>query len=208
MGASRRVRAYHLILTTYGFWLPNDPRGSWSDFVRAWELRRFGPATRTTERRSLAWAPHDRELRLAAKQALVRPPVHFDGLQARAVARGFARYVEQSGCLVSACSIMPQHVHMVVARHHYSIEQVANLLKGAATRQLLAEGLHPFSSSPYRDGTLPTPWTRRKWDCYLGTDDEIVRAVRYVDRNPGKEGKRKQDWSFVEPFRPGIFEYI
>ena len=41
---SRPVLAYHLILTAYGFWLPNDPRGSWSDFVRAWELRRFGPA--------------------------------------------------------------------------------------------------------------------------------------------------------------------
>ena len=33
-----RVLAYHLILTNYGFWLPNDPRGSWSEFVRAWEL--------------------------------------------------------------------------------------------------------------------------------------------------------------------------
>lgn len=27
------VIAYHLILTTYGFWLPNDPRGSGSDPV-------------------------------------------------------------------------------------------------------------------------------------------------------------------------------
>src|SRR5256885_9336243 len=33
---------------------PNDPRGSWSDFVRSWELFRYGPATKTTERRSLA----------------------------------------------------------------------------------------------------------------------------------------------------------
>jgi len=54
------VLAYHLIMTAYGFWLPNDPRGSWSDFVRAWELFLFGgPATRTTERRSLARDPHD-----------------------------------------------------------------------------------------------------------------------------------------------------
>jgi len=27
------VLGTHLILTAYGFWLPNDPRGSWSDFV-------------------------------------------------------------------------------------------------------------------------------------------------------------------------------
>src|SRR5438034_5148372 len=32
------VLASHGIFTAYGFWLPNDPRGSWSDFVRSWEL--------------------------------------------------------------------------------------------------------------------------------------------------------------------------
>ena len=25
------VHGYHVILAAYGFWLPNDPRGSWSD---------------------------------------------------------------------------------------------------------------------------------------------------------------------------------
>lgn len=32
------VRWYHAIFSAYGFWLPNDPRGSWSDFVRAWHF--------------------------------------------------------------------------------------------------------------------------------------------------------------------------
>jgi hypothetical protein len=41
------ILASHVIFSTYGFWLPNDPRGSWSDFVGAWELFRFGPATKT-----------------------------------------------------------------------------------------------------------------------------------------------------------------
>ncbi len=47
------VHGYHVILPTYGFWLPNDPRGSWSEFVRKWELVRFGPTTKTIQRRSL-----------------------------------------------------------------------------------------------------------------------------------------------------------
>ena len=47
------IHGYHVILPMYGFWLPNDPRGSWSDFVRKWELVRFGAATKTVERRSL-----------------------------------------------------------------------------------------------------------------------------------------------------------
>lgn len=36
-----RVRAYHVIFCTHGFWLPNDPRGSGSTAVRVERLRTF-----------------------------------------------------------------------------------------------------------------------------------------------------------------------
>lgn len=39
------IHGYHVIMPMYGFWLPNDPRGSWSEFVRKWELVRFGKST-------------------------------------------------------------------------------------------------------------------------------------------------------------------
>ena len=107
------VLASHIIFTAYGFWLPNDPRGSWSDFVRKWELVFFGKATKTDERRSVASAPHDRELRRAAK-SLKYPPVRFTGNQALAIAKGFAKAIRESGYIVVACSIMPDHVHMGV----------------------------------------------------------------------------------------------
>src|SRR5690242_17379731 len=139
------VLASHVIFTAYGFWLPNDPRGSWSDFVRSWELFRFGPATKIDTRQSVAHRQHDRGLRLAAKQALRYPPVALTGLQARAVGRGFAEYMRRGGLTVWACAVRPEHVHMVIARHTCKVEQVVNLLKGAATRQLMAEGLHPFA---------------------------------------------------------------
>ena len=47
------IHGYHLILPMYGFWLPNDPRGSWSEFIRKWELACFGQSTRTSERREV-----------------------------------------------------------------------------------------------------------------------------------------------------------
>ena len=87
------VLAYHLVLTNYGFWLPNDPRGSWSDFVRAFELyATAGPTTKTSEgtRRSVADQPHNHVARQHAKSKLARPPVVWTGRQARAVAQGFA----------------------------------------------------------------------------------------------------------------------
>src|SRR3954468_15395313 len=100
------VLAYHLIFSAHGFWLPNDPRGSWSDFVRAWELFVFGgPATKTEERRSLARDAHDVAMRLDAKEHLVRDPVEFTGVQARAIARGFADYCSRTGLIIFACAI-------------------------------------------------------------------------------------------------------
>src|SRR5436309_10797776 len=113
------ILAYHVIFGAYGFWLPNDPRGSWSDFVGAWELRRFGPATPTHERASVAHQRHDTSLRLAAKTALKRPPVQFSGIQARAVGRGFANSVQRGGLIVWACSLLPEHVHLVIGRLGY-----------------------------------------------------------------------------------------
>src|SRR5262249_38674001 len=129
------VLGYHVIFSAYGFWLPNDPRGSWSDFVRAWELRRFGPATKVETRRSVAGKAHDRTLRRAAKEALHYPPVTFTGPQARAVGVGFASFLARSGVVVWACSILPEHVHLVIARHTYKVEKIVNHLKGDTTRQ-------------------------------------------------------------------------
>src|ERR1700676_5716958 len=104
------VLGYHAIVGAYGFWLPNDPRGSWSDFVGSWELFRYGPATKTAETRSLAYDEHDQAKRLAAKHALKYPPVQFTGLQAREIGQGFANYVASSGLVVWACAILPDHV--------------------------------------------------------------------------------------------------
>lgn len=198
---TKMVRAYHVIFTTYGFWLPNDPRGSWSDFVRNWELLKFGNATKVTTRRSLAHDAHDAALRAAAKRALQYPPVRFDGLQARAVARGFARAVRRTGCVVHACSVMRDHVHMVIARHRYEVEKLVGLLKGDATRQLVAEGRHPFVDYVEEGATPPTPWVRNCWKVFLNDDHGIERAIAYVKNNPIKEGYREQSWSFVNPFR-------
>jgi hypothetical protein len=37
------IIAYHAIFTTYGTWLPNDPRGSYSKEIYNAPLRMLGP---------------------------------------------------------------------------------------------------------------------------------------------------------------------
>jgi REP element-mobilizing transposase RayT len=191
------IVGYHVIFGAYGFWLPNDPRGSWSDFVGSWELFRFGPATKTDERRSLAHDPHDHGLRNSAKAALKRPPVQFTGLQARAVGRGFATIVDRHRLAVYACSILPEHVHIVFARHSSQVEQIVNWLKGAATRALLSEQLHPFQHMQKPDGTVPKCWSRGEWKVFINSEEQLIQAISYVEENPVKEGKPPQHWSFV-----------
>src|SRR5947209_4674353 len=78
------IHAYHVIGGTYGFWLPNDPRGSWSDFVASWELARFGKTTRSPERVTLDAAQWAR-WRAEAEQALLYPSVVLTGTEAQAV---------------------------------------------------------------------------------------------------------------------------
>ncbi|HEY2585265.1 MAG TPA: hypothetical protein VGI81_05830, partial [Tepidisphaeraceae bacterium] len=99
------IRWYHAIFTTYGFWLPNDPRGSWSTFVGSWELFKFGPPTKTNERRSLAHDPHDANSRREAKQALKYPPVRFDATQRECIAAGIERACEESAIHLLAPTI-------------------------------------------------------------------------------------------------------
>jgi len=188
------VLGYHIIFSTYGFWLPNDPRGSWSEFVGAWDLfRAAGKATKTDVRHSVASREHDRELRRAGKAALAKPPVKFNGVQARAVGRGFAEYVAKSGLPVWACSIMPDHVHLVTGPFRLPSENVVIQLKGAATKRLLEEKLHPF------DGEHKC-WAQGQWKVFLNDELAIRRAIRYVERNPVKDGLRPQQWTFVTPF--------
>lgn len=187
------IVGYHLILTAYGFWLPNDPRGSWSDFVRSWELFRYGgPVNRVWDRRSHARDKHDRRKRLELKKHLARNPIAFTGLQARAIARGFARFAERSGIVILACAIMPDHVHLVILTHKYSIEKIATLLKGAATADLIREGLHPFKDKPYKNGSLPTPWARKHWKVFLHEED-LPRACKYADDNPPRGGVQEAE---------------
>ena len=111
------VLAYHCIFGFYGFWLPNDPRGSGSDYVASRELLNFGPATKVSSHRSVAGRPHDHAARLAAKKALRYPPVVITGIQAVAVADGFRKATQEGNYLLQACAILPDHVHLVIARH-------------------------------------------------------------------------------------------
>ena len=181
------IVAYHSIFCGYGFWLPNDPRGSWSDFVGSWELFcAAGPATTCDTRHSLAAREHNAATRAAGKLALMHPPMRFNPRQIESIAAGFAHVCTETGCSVLACAIMPDHVHIVIRRHPRMIESLVAHLKSRATKQLTQDGLRP-------DQPI---WARRGWNRFLDAAD-VAGAIRYVNNNPIKAGLQTQNWPFV-----------
>ncbi|MBL9090141.1 MAG: transposase [Planctomycetaceae bacterium] len=182
------IHAYHVIFGTYGFWLPNDPRGSWSDFVGSWELFRFGKATKVLTCRSLAAEPHDRRLRFAAKSGLKHDAVSLTGRQAVAVEAGFRVACEESSYRVLALSILPEHVHAVVVRGRATAETIIRHLKSRATQSLIERA----------EWSRERPvWGKNGWKVFLNSPAAVHRAVEYVEENPVKEGKRRQNWPVV-----------
>jgi REP element-mobilizing transposase RayT len=185
------VIGYHVIMGFYGFWLPNDPRGSWSQWVGSWELYRYGgSATTVTSPDRLNPNEHEHEeLRAALKSQLKYPAVVLSGVQARAVGHGFAVAAQTGQHSVYACAILPEHVHIVFGQLRFAVETVSTLFKQKATMQLSKEGFQ-----------LPKLWARGYWKNFIDTEEEMLAAIDYVEQNPVKEGKPLQKWSFVQPY--------
>ena len=121
------IHGYHLVMVTYGSWLPNNPRGSWSDFVASWELYKKKKSAPPSEiPPSLHENPRLLKQRRDAQQALKLPPVILNGIRSRAVGGGFAEQVRKSKLIFWACSILPEHVHLVIARGPLPIERIAH----------------------------------------------------------------------------------
>ena len=194
------IEAYFCTFTVYGFWLPNDPRGSGSVYVGKRELLPYGLATKVSTRKSVARKSCDPVVRREAKGVLKYSPVRLNGVQAMWMGRAFGEVVEEDGLVVYACAIMHDHVHMVVARSGRPVERVVWRLKARATMVLARVGLHPFQHEKRVRGQLPKMWGRGDWSVYLNCPEEVREKIRYVEGNPLKEGMKRQRWRFLTEY--------
>jgi len=179
------ILGFHSIISNYGFWLPNEPRGSWSDFVASWELFRFGPATMVNTHRSVAHRPYDKNLKREMQRVLKHDPVLFTGEQARLVGMSLQRVPYP----IYALAIMRDHTHLVLGAIERDVRRAVGHIKSEATRALRAQGFFPDRS----------PWADHGWNVYLDTVKDLERAIRYVQDNPLKEGLPRQNWNWVCP---------
>ena len=180
------IIAYHAIFTTYGTWLPNDPRGSYSRAMYNAELAElreihYGRQRPQPDRNTL------QRFRASAMPRLSRPPYYITSTTRLIVADAFARVVDRLRLSVPACAIMNDHVHFLVWRSRHTIEYLVNQLKGEAT---LALGLDH------------TAWTRGCWKVFVNDELTLRAAAEYVEANPEAARLKSQEWGFVTPLPP------
>ena len=195
------VIGYHLIWTAYGYWLPNDPRGSMSKTIACDVIAELG-ALHYGRKKVQPSARAVGEFRDRAKDVLKYSLLDFSPSDFSTIAEGLAQCIREQRYTCYACAIMPDHVHLVTGRHRSTVEYVAGFLKRAGTRQLNAAGLHPLADYRRADGRVPSPWVEDGWFVYLNTPEQIRQRIGYVQENPVKEGLPRQQWPFVVPYEP------
>jgi REP element-mobilizing transposase RayT len=193
------VYAFHLTWTTYGYWFPNDPRGSWSEEV--WEPRLLD--VRELDDQRFVMTPREtppeqlQEFMNAARATLRHPAVLLDPSEFDVAAQGFAEIVNKWNLWVLALAVLPHHVHILARRHWQTYERVVNALKGKSAQRVREGRGIPYAAR--RSERVPI-WTIGYWVRYV--PDEVVAegVAAYIEENPVKHGLPPQKWAFVKGF--------
>jgi len=181
------VAGYHLIWTAYGWWLPNDPRGSNSHEIRVEKIADLGDlhhGRKTVQ-------PIPAEIQCFYEQArdeLKHPLLTFSSDDIVLIGPSFAQVIRERGYTCYACAILPEHVHLLIRRHRDNAESMTELLQKASRHELIGLGR--------RAPTHPV-WGGPGWRVFLNTRDDMERTVRYIQDNPVKAGYATQHWDFV-----------
>jgi REP element-mobilizing transposase RayT len=183
------VIAHHLVWTAYGWWLPNDPRGSTSKTIASDVIAELGQLHHGRRRIQPAGRVI-REFYDRAKQVLKFALLTLTPEEIRIVSESFAALTDGHPYTCYACAIMPDHVHVVIRKHRNAAEQMIQDLQDASRLHLQKSGRragHPV-------------WGGPGWKVFLRRPDEVRRTVRYVSDNPVKWRLPRQDWDFVQDY--------
>lgn len=184
------VAGYHLIWTAYGWWLPNDPRGSSSHEIRVERIAELGKLHLGRKKSQ----PGSVELKRFYEQAeavLKHPLKTLDSQATHIIEGAFSQVIAEHKYTCYACAIMPEHVHLLIRKHRDKAEQMIELFQAASRDRLIADGLW---------GSSHPVWGGPGWKVFLNTRRDMERIVAYICNNPIKQGLPEQRWSFVRQY--------
>jgi REP element-mobilizing transposase RayT len=192
------VIAYHLVWTAYGWWLPNDPRGSGSSRIASDPLAALGDRHQGRKRIQPA-SVVVRDFYRRAEPLLKYDLLGFSSSQRDRVAVAFDQIIRERRYTCYACAVMPDHVHLLIRKHRDSAEQMIRLLQNRSRCELRRTGA--------RDMNHPV-WGGPGWIVFMEHPEDVRRTIRYIENNPAGMGLPPQQWSYVQrydgwPLHPG-----
>ena len=184
------VVGHHLIWTAYGWWLPNDPRGSSSREIRVEPVAQLGEL-HYGRKETQPTQDELREFYQRARPVLAHAVLAFDEADVAVIAECFARTIRRRGYTCYACAIMLDHVHLLIRRHREMGDQMIEAFQNDSRAALIAAGRRP-DNHPV--------WTRKGRAVYKNTREEMEVPVEYVEGNPREAGRPAQHYDFVKPY--------
>jgi REP element-mobilizing transposase RayT len=184
------IIGYHLVWTAYGWWLPNDPRGSMSRSIACDVLAELG-ALHHGRKRVQPPSSVIRRFYEDAEDLLKFPLLTFDPVEIDAIAEGFTSVIQEERYTCYACAIMPDHIHILVRKHRDRAEDMIAKLQQGTRRCVIdrrvREVFHPV-------------WGGDGWKVFLDSPADIRRTIRYIEQNPIKARLPAQTWEFVSKY--------
>lgn len=184
------IIAHHIILTGYGHWLPNDPRGSLSKELRNPRLRQLGEIHFGRKKHQ----PTLQQLKAfyaKAERLLAHPVVWFESRMMQLVGEAFAQVVQDQKFTCYACAVLRNHAHLLIRRHRVAATEMIEMFKTAARRAMASAGTIP-AGHPV--------WSQDPYVAYKDTPDAVRAAVEYIRKNFAKHRIEPQNWGFVVPY--------
>lgn len=151
--------------TTYGTWLPGDPRGFVSNILKpggGFERRHNVPGTPFTA--------DDRYTFDRAQKLLKYPPVKLSLTTAAWAADGLVVAAKDNKLCIVRGAVMATHVHLLVPLLDDKPKQVRKMLKGRASRHMSDQQGKTFQW-----------WAAGGSDELVFTDDSMMNVIRYIE---------------------------
>lgn len=191
------VIGYHLIWTAYGWWLPNDPRGSMSHEIRVEKIANLGELHYGRKRIQPSRADLQKFF-VESQDLLHHEPKTFAPEEFPIVAECLGDVVREHGYTCYACAVMPDHVHMLIRRHRDKAETMLEHLQAKSRATLIDANL--------RGPTHPV-WGGPGWKVFLDRAERMEQVVQYIRNNPIKIGLPEQYWNFVTKYDGWVAGY-
>jgi hypothetical protein len=189
-----RVIAAHLILTLYGHWAVNDPRGSGSTDFYDYKFEPLGPIHHGRK------PNHEQPTRQALRsfhhehETLLNFPIFWiDAPMRREIAAAIAEAIRAHGYTCYACAVCGNHAHLLNRTHkHDALTMWTHVAESIRERlrlrfpELLSPRHPVISNRPYK--------------VFLYEPEQVWDRIDYVEQNPLKERLPLQRWDFVSAY--------